>query len=141
MKPTETRIFVKILHNCANRYKALAEVAYFKNEMTVPFYERWRWYFEYRAAILRVKYPKAYTELIQGTHEYTPKLHELEKKMQDKIRAKKGQITRFKSELKRVESEWREIWPIEENERYQNTLNKLAQLESELQVLINTKII
>jgi hypothetical protein len=131
----ENRIFVKIMHNHENKYKALAKVVYHRNEMTVPFYARWSWYFEYRAALLRIKYPKAYTELIHGTHQYIPKAEELRKKQYDKIISKKAKITQVKNRIKRAEAEWRELWHIEENQQYQEAIKKLFELEEELCIL------
>ena len=140
IKTTETRLYVKILHNRKNHYRSLAEVVYFKNEMTVDFYIRWKWYFEYRAALLRVNNPKNYTELIQGTYEYIPKEKEIQKKLQDKIRGKKAKITQVKNALKKVEQEWRELWPIDEDQRHKNTINKIAEMEQELYELLKSNI-
>jgi vacuolar-type H+-ATPase subunit I/STV1 len=137
-KLPEKRLFVKIIHSKSGS-RSLAQTVYFRNEMTVDFYFRWEWYFKYRAALLRVKNPKNYTELIQGTYEYTPKTQELQKRVQDKIRGKKAKITQVKNQLKKVEKEWRELWPIHEDERYKNTINKIAEMEAELQELLKTQ--
>lgn len=132
---TETRIYVKILHS-RNHYKAIANVVYFRNEMTVPFYQRWKWYFEYRAALLIIKNPKAYTELQHGTYQYILKDDEILKKKEDKIRGKKANITKLKNKVKEIKIQWNELWPIEENENYKKALAKISVMEAELEELI-----
>lgn len=134
----QTRIFVKILHS-RNHYKSLAEVVYFRNEMTVQFYQRWRWYFEYRAALLRVNNPKGYTEIQQGTYEYVLQEDEIAKKLEDKIRGKKAKITQVKNKVKAIMAGWNELWPIEENENYKQALIRISEMEAELDELTNQK--
>jgi len=59
---SERRVFVKITFN-EKGISSLRKTVYFRNDMRADFFQRWRWYFEYRAALLRVKYPKSFIEL------------------------------------------------------------------------------
>jgi len=130
-----TRIYVKIVFQEAN-IRALAKCVYYKDAMTVNFFYRWKWFFDYRAALLRVKHPKAYIEITSGPYQYTPPEEEVAKLIADKIRGKKAMITKVENRINQAKQEWNELFPIEENMHYQKALFKLETLNKELQELI-----
>lgn len=109
----ETRIFVKISFN-EKGISALRKTVYFRNEMGVDFFQRWRWYFEYRAALLLVKHPKAFIELTHGPYEYVLPEDEYREKVKNRYFSDKRQLTRFDNKLKQLCKNWDQLFPIEE---------------------------
>jgi hypothetical protein len=128
---SETRIFVKILFS-ENGLSALSTVHYFRNEMKVDFFQRWKWYFEYRAALLRVKYPKAYIALEHGPYEYILPEHEYQQKIRNRYIADKAQLTKFKHKLDSISQNYNQIFPIEEHPDYKKINAKLEEYREQL---------
>lgn len=65
---------------------------------------KWDWYFQYRAALLQVKYPKCLV-LVQWGHEVAKDVtlcHILQKQ----ISAKQGQITKGQQALRQIEADY-----------------------------------
>lgn len=96
---------------------------------------KWKWYFEYRTALLRVKYPKNHIDARQFDEPLTPKTKK--EILSSKISAQKGQVTKIKNALLKYEQHWDELFPIEEDVLYNKAKIKLAQAESELNKLIS----
>lgn len=132
----ERRLFVKILFS-ATGSRALAETAYYRNDMTIAFYHRWKWFFEYRAALLKVKNPHALVDYFQGAYDYELPEDELRKKLENKIRAAKGKITEFNRKLKKLIDSWSELFPIEEHPDYSKISGRLNWYKENLQLLLN----
>ena len=126
----ETRIFVKILFSESGK-SALANVYYFRNEMRVDFFQRWKWYFEYRAALLRVKYPKGYIKLETGTYEYVLPEDKYLEKVRNSYLSDKRQLTKFKNQLNAIRKNWNELFPIEENPDWIKVTKKLEWYQSQ----------
>jgi hypothetical protein len=138
----EIRLFVKILFT--PRYQALAEVVYFRNDMTVEFYQRWKWYFEYRAALIKVQNAKSIVTIQQGSYPYILPKDELIKKLESKIRSKKAKIVEFENKLQNAVNKWDELYPIEQHPLWSRVIEKksayyseLKNLEQELKVIKN----
>lgn len=120
----ETRIFVKITFNEKGK-SALRECVYFRNEMMVDFYIRWKWYFEYRAALLRVKYPRAFIEYVSGPYQYELPDDKYKEKVKNRYLSDKRQLAKFKNKLNSIRKNWNELFPIEENPNYRKIEEKL----------------
>ena len=97
---------------------------------------RFGWYFNYRAALLQIKYPKYEVNMTWG-NDAKPKT-QLEK-LQDKITGKKATITKFKNLLKKAEDSWTDLFPITTNPDYLKAVEKIQRLEGELEYLIYEK--
>lgn len=48
-------------------YHALGEVIYYRSNLTIDMTVRWRWYFEYLAALVKTKNPRIEVNLMIGT--------------------------------------------------------------------------
>lgn len=98
----------------------------------LPFhvFMRFNWYFEYRYALLRVKYPKNYIYHGQFTTELTEKA--ASDFLKNKITAKKRKITEYKNKLSMAEKSWQSFFPISEDALYIKAAGKIARLEVEL---------
>lgn len=119
----ERRLYVKILFSTTSS-RALAETAYFRNDMTIEFYFRWKWFFEYRAALLKMKNPRAIVTYEQGAYDYVLPEDELRTKLENKIRAAKGKITEFESKLKFAQENWNELFPIQHHPDWTKIVQK-----------------
>lgn len=121
---TETRIFVKILFS-ENGYASLADVRYYRNEMKPDFFVRWRWYFEYRAALLRVKHPKSFIKIESGPYEYVLPEAEYRAKVRNAYLSNKRQYTKALNLLNSIRQNWSELFPIEDNPEWSKVQRKL----------------
>ena len=100
---------------------------------------KWKWYFEYRTALLQVKYPKAYIESAWGQREPEQSLEVLKQiRLKHKISAKKRKITEWKNKIKTYKDEWTSLFPIEEDPQYIQAMNKVKEKEDELNNLVIT---
>lgn len=127
----ETRIFVKILFSESGK-SALGKVHYFRNEMQVDFFQRWKWYFEYRAALLRVKHPKAFVKLETGPYQYILPENDYREKVKNRYLSDKRQLTRFENKLKQLRKHWNQLFPIEEHPDYIKINAKLKEYSEQL---------
>lgn len=128
----ETRMYVKIRF-AENGISALAKVLYFRNEMRVDFFHRWKWYFEYRAALLRVAHPRAFIELASGPYDYVLPDDAYRTKVKNQYLSDKRQLTKLKNQLAVIEQNWNELFPIDEHPHWQRVMTKYQQYTARLQ--------
>ena len=96
---------------------------------------KWKWYFEYRVALLRVKYPRNHIDARQFDEPLTYKTKmEI---LKSKISSQKGQVTKIKNAIKKYEQHWDELFPIEEDLNYIKAKNKLIEAKNKLDELIS----
>lgn len=136
---------VKITIGTLSSYNHVEEVVYYRSGMTPDFIGRWIWYFEYLAALVKVRNPRRNVEFFRGPqdvllgkewHEYRRlamiksrniKLKKLEKgivdddlfgfKSQDN-EAKKSEV------IKQLDALERDKFPIPEFPEYINKIKK-----------------
>lgn len=96
---------------------------------------KYKWYFEYRYALLRVRYPKFLIEHDQFKRDLN--VAETIDLFRNKIIAKKRTITKYKNKLMEYESNWNSLFPISDDEPYKRALEKISRLENELIELQN----
>lgn len=133
----EKRLFVKIRFSASGQ-RALAETAYFKDDMAMDFYLRWEWYFKYRSALLQVKSPKAFVELIHGSYDFVLPETEYKQKLENLIRAAKAKITKCDNDIQLARDNWNEIFPIDLHPDWKRALQKRLDYSLRL-VLLTTE--
>lgn len=104
---------------------------YYKWEnLSFELFIKYKWYFEYRYALLRVKYPKFRIEHNQLKRD----LNQKEKKslFENRLIGKKRTLTKYRNALKLFEQNWSSLFPIMEDEQYQMVLVKISRVENEL---------
>lgn len=99
---------------------------------------KWKWYFEYRTALLRVKYPRNHIDARQFDEPLTLKTKR--EILNSKISAQKGQITKIKNAIIKYEQHWDELFPIEDDLLYNKAKNKLEIAENDLNELLSNII-
>lgn len=71
------------------------EVIYYRNKLTVSVIEKWRWYFEYIAALVKVHNPRRKVELIICAQTLLQGQEYIAARTKTLLRAKKGQLNRL----------------------------------------------
>jgi hypothetical protein len=139
----DKRYFVKVR---GGKQQALAETIYYRNEMTFEFFIKWRWYFEYRAALYRVNNPRHFVDISHGGYEYIPPRVELIKMLKNKITNRKGKVTQWDCCISKAKETWSELFPIEDDQMFQKAVAKLnkaklelEQMEAELENILNNE--
>lgn len=98
---------------------------------------KWKWYFEYRAALYKVNNPKHVVELTTGSYDFVPTIDQEKKRLRDKIAGKKATITKYENLLKKAIETWNQLFPIEEDPLYKKCVLKIEKLKCELKEIIN----
>lgn len=112
------------------------DVVYYRRDMPIPLLSKWRWYFEYRAALFKVVNPKLEVKLETGGYWVDMTKDDKLKRFKDKVAGKNRVISKIKNALKKAENEWNGLLPITEDGRYSNTVELLHQKEQELSCYI-----
>lgn len=73
------------------------EVVYYRRQMGLEHLIRWRWYFEYLAALVKVHNPHRRVVLYAGRDEYMSESEEIEKKAKSLLSSKLRQIKRLRA--------------------------------------------
>lgn len=72
-----------------------SEVVYYRNKITIDMSVKWRWYFEYLAALIKIKFPRNKVELFIGVQDLLQGKEYIEKKTNDLLSFKKGQLKKY----------------------------------------------
>ena len=96
---------------------------------------KYKWYFEYRAALLKVKYPK-----YKVNHDWGKYKKDGKSKLQhlkSKESAARGQVTKIKNDLSKAEKNWNKLFPITDNIMYRKKVEKLKDKQVQLEQIQN----
>ncbi len=121
-----------------NRYPSGNVIKFIKWEnLSFELFCKYKWYFEYRYALLRVEHPR----VLIVHQQFKRELNEKEKTdfLKNRIIGKKRTITKYKNKLAIYEKNWNSLFPINDDELYQKALQKIARLETELSELLNNQ--
>jgi hypothetical protein len=104
--------------------------------LTFELFCKYKWYFEYRYALFRVRYPKS----LINHENFKRDLNEKETIdfLKNKIIGKKRTITKYKNKLSIYESNWNSLFSISDDEPYKKAVHKISRLEEELNELKNS---
>lgn len=95
-------------------------------------FNKWMWFFRYKAALYQVQNPRHYVELFTTSYEYVPPKDELIKRLTNKITGCKREITKWNNVLRLAKERWDELFPIEEEEAWKKVVKKLEHQECQL---------
>ena len=117
--------------------QALAETVYYRTAMPFEFAMRWRWYFEYRAALFRVARPRYFTEIVIGSYEPDPRSAQqvAAASLKNRITRKKGMITEKERLLATAKAKWTSFFPIEQDKLWPAAVAKISTLKTELEAM------
>ncbi len=125
------KIAVKITED-ENGYACMKKTLYFKNNMTLAFFNRWRWYFEYRQALFKVAKPRATIELTTISYDYVPEIQEIMQKKRNKHISNKRMVCKIRNRMSEMEKNWNEFFDIKEDDVYKILSDKLKYYEEKL---------
>jgi len=108
---------------------------YYNEGFTYQQFSKWRWYFEYRAALFKVHNPKMRVEFIWNSYPYVAKDIAQRNDLKNKIKGKKATITKYENLLQAAIKNWNSIFPIEQDEIYKKALEKINKNKFELNQL------
>lgn len=94
---------------------------------------KYTWYFNYRAALLQVKYPKYIVECNWGSEKANKKV--LHQSLKNRIIKRKAQITELTNKLVKAKIHWNSLFAIEDDLLYKQAVAKINKLKFELQAL------
>ena len=103
-------------------------VVYYRRDMSIDFVMRWRWFFEYLAARLKVAHPREKVEFICGRIDLLTPAAYAEKKRESLLKAKRGQIKRLNNQTDELD-----LFDIAINQKR----DKIARIEDEIRRLEN----
>ncbi len=112
-----------------NRSNSGVNESLYWDGMSLETLTKWTWYFEYRAALLKVKYPRIKVESRWGNYEATGK------KLMDIYEARKlgktRTISKYKNMIAKSIENWDQLFPIEDDVLYKKAIAKIERLELE----------
>ncbi len=93
----EPTMVVRIDVSLSNERQVVDEVVYYRADLKMSLALRWSWYFEYLAALVKVKHPKRKVNLIITRKPDELKLGDeyIAEKTKTLLKAKRGQINRL----------------------------------------------
>lgn len=93
----EPTMVVRIDVSLSNERQVVDEVVYYRADLKMSLALRWSWYFEYLAALVKVKHPKRKVNLIIIRKSDELKLGDeyIAEKTKTLLKAKRGQINRL----------------------------------------------
>lgn len=94
---------------------------------------KWRWYFNYRAALLQVQYPKGIIDHNWGAVPANKKTAKVI--LRNRMIAQKRKITEYKNKLQKAEDSWNQIFPITDDPMYKKCEEKIEKHQLELSKL------
>ena len=131
----EKRFFVKIVFNPEKGAYHPSETAYYRDDMSLNFLMRWKWYFEYQAALLRVRNPHAFIELSSGPYDYVLPEDEYRQKLYNLLLAAKRKLSEYQRKIDFVREHWDELFPMEQHPKWGKVQEKVRYYEERVQAL------
>jgi hypothetical protein len=133
MHVSQKRFYVKIdAGPCAGGNPCV----YHNKDFPFEIFMKWKWYFDYRAALYKIQHPKHRVDLMTGSYDYLPPAETAIRNMQNKITAKKRVISKYRNKIQMAKNEWDELFPIEEYPLYKKAMEKIKRTQTELDNLI-----
>lgn len=97
MEVKQAMIVIKIDVSMKRYYNIVEEVVYYRIQ-PISSWSRWVWYYEYLAALVKVKNPTRKVTLYMCNIDYVSREDYIKKKMGDLLRAKMGQLKKLLNE-------------------------------------------
>jgi hypothetical protein len=129
MKQEETihwRSVVVYKGSCANPMQIKHKLVW--EGLTLEMVLKWSWYFEYRQALLKVQYPRQKVALLMGNYQIPAR----EPEFRRRYYARKGKLSKVLNAFEKVRKDWNSLFPIEDDPRYQRTIEKIEEERAKL---------
>ena len=129
MHVSEKRFYVKI---DAGPSAGGNPCVYHNEDFPFEIFMKWKWYFDYRAALYKVQHPKHRVDLMTGSYDYAPAPEVAFLNLKNKMIAKKRVISKYRNKIQMAKSRWNELFPIEEYHLYKEAMEKINRTQTEL---------
>jgi hypothetical protein len=133
MHVSEKRFYVKI---DAGPQAGGNPCVYLNKDFPFEPFMKWKWYFDYRAALYKVQHPKYRVDLMTGSYNYVLAPEVAFLTLKNKIIAKKRVISKYRNQIQMAKNEWNELFPIEEYPLYKKARAKINRTQTELDNLM-----
>ena len=121
----ERRFYAKVVIG-----SPIYKTVYYRNDMKPGFFFRWKWYFDYRAALAKVQNPKININYSTGHYEHVLPRDDYKQKIRNKYIGAKANVTKARRNLQRMKDNWSQLFPIEEHPNYPKMLERLQYHEN-----------
>lgn len=130
MEYSSTQVFRVCIRCCDSpRFDDLIDSLVYEN-LRFEIVMKFKWFFEYRAALMKVKNPKSYVDLkITKSNAEGQKMIDI---LKNRTPSKLGQVTKVKNAIEKYAREWNSLFPIDEDQYYQKAIKKLEMKKMEL---------
>jgi len=120
-----------IVQRRSNPYEFIEKYEW--RELSPGMLVKWRWYFDYRQALLKVKYPKKKVRM--DVYYYLPETRSdkeiLKQRIKNLIVAKKRKVTEVDRLIQNAVKNWDEIFPIEDHPYWKKAQAKLQRVRDQ----------
>lgn len=124
------RMFVKIE---AGPKAGGNDCVYFKTDMKTEFLIRWRWYFEYRAALYKVKNPKHTVHIEFGRYDFIESAEDRRNQLEKDILKYERRIGKIKRNMVKAKAEWVHLFEkVEDTDGWKRGEKRLLEYEQDL---------
>lgn len=118
-----------------DNYNVLESFSWYN--MPFPLYSKYIWFFDYRAALLKIKYPKLNIRIEagvqrEGTYSSITEKHFLK----NRITKAKGKVTEYKNKLDVFIKNWNSLFPYENDVLYLELKKRILEREERLKILL-----
>ena len=105
------------------------------DNMSFDQYNKWKWYFRYRQALIQVQNPRFFVDLVQSNYKYIPNEVQIKKRLQNKIINNKGMLTKWINRLEKYVNNWVSLFPIDDDKAYIEAKKKINALIIKISIL------
>lgn len=105
---------------------------YHNKDFPFELFMKWRWYFDYRAALYKVQHPRHTVDVFWGSYDFVPPAEQQIKDLKNKIISQKRKITEYKNKIKSWEKSWNKLFSIQDEDFYKKATEKIKRKEVEL---------
>lgn len=122
----------KIILHRQQYYGSEGKLLHYWNDLSFKTFIKFQWYFQYRAAMVKVEHPRQFVELATFQYDYVPKADEIKKRLQDKLKSAKAKRTEWGNKVERYKAGWNSLFPIEEDPNYKNAMDRIKEKEQSI---------
>lgn len=113
--------------------RATAKCIYYRGDIAPFILQKYRWYFDYLVALVRVNFPRYYIELTIDKADYTPPKEEMIAWLQNKVNFRIRKVGAMKRNTVLAKENFTELFPIEETDDWKNYLSKIRRYENDIE--------
>ena len=125
-------------------------IVYSVFDLTFDQFAKWRWYLEYRAALVKVQNPRWNVDTTWGNYDWMPAADQYLKDLKNKIAGKRREITKWTNAIENCDKPWERKaglfindYPLEKDRDYllyQKAIAKIERHKKELKSLIEEQM-